>query len=46
MTEEAAAMLGARRGIIFSQPRRPRRLQVVTSTLRLPPNMTEKLSHH
>ena len=33
MTEEAAAMLGAHCGIVFCQLRRPRHLQVVTSTL-------------
>ena len=44
MMEEAAAMLGAHRGIILSQPRRPHQPQAVTSRHRLPPNLMEKLS--
>ena len=46
MMEEAAAMLGSHRGIVFSQPCRPHRPQVATSPRRLPPNMAEKLSQH
>ena len=39
-------MLGTHRGIVFSQPCRPRRPQVATSRRRLPQNAAEKLSQH
>ena len=42
--EEPAAMLGASRGIILSQPHRPHQPQAVTSPRRLRPNLMEKLS--